>query len=308
MTLRGIAKQIIRYGWESACGRLTDTVFAYWWRGKNWGDQLNPYLIRLISGRSVCWTQNPKRDTFICVGSIVALADFRTTIWGAGFCLPEQRVSAKPSCVCAVRGPLTRRKLIEQGVDTPEIYGDPALLLPLFYSPAVCRTHRVGVVPHYADKGNPWIERLRQDPAVKVIDVQGELLEFVREIRSCDLIASSSLHGLICADAYGVPSVWVEFSDRVRGNGFKFRDYFLAVGQDRGDPVHLTDGFDLAHIERSAWVGGISFLPGELLNTCPFKQSALTLFLREQGDKVLADGALSQFSRLPPDFKPRGSS
>jgi pyruvyltransferase len=35
---------------------------------------------------------------------------------------------------------------------------------------------------------------------------------------------------LIFAHAYGKPAVWIELSDKVVGNGFKFYDYYLSLG------------------------------------------------------------------------------
>jgi hypothetical protein len=43
-------------------------------------------------------------------------------------------------------------------------------------------------------------------------------------------VLSSSLHGLIAADALGVPNAWIGLSDALRGGDFKFRDYYGVFG------------------------------------------------------------------------------
>jgi hypothetical protein len=60
------------------------------------------------------------------------------------------------------------------------------------------------------------------------------------------MVLSSSLHGLIVADALGVPNRWVESSDRVIGRGFKFRDYLGAMGR-RTDPIDLPAPESIDH-------------------------------------------------------------
>jgi len=45
------------------------------------------------------------------------------------------------------------------------------------------------------------------------------------QIDECEHILSSSLHGLICAQALGIKSRWILLSNNVLGDGFKFRDY-----------------------------------------------------------------------------------
>lgn len=53
--------------------------------------------------------------------------------------------------------------------------------------------------------------------------------DVIDQIAQSKLIISSSLHGVILADAYGVPSVWY------RGLGkdidFKYRDYYGSTGR-----------------------------------------------------------------------------
>jgi pyruvyltransferase len=51
----------------------------------------------------------------------------------------------------------------------------------------------------------------------------------VREITSCEFILSSSLHGLVVADSYGIPNQWVEPAAEDIHNTFKFYDYYSAL-------------------------------------------------------------------------------
>jgi len=57
-------------------------------------------------------------------------------------------------------------------------------------------------------------------------------LEVARQIASCTKIVSSSLHGIIAAHAYGIPAAWVQFSDKLSGDGIKFADHFASVGSE----------------------------------------------------------------------------
>ena len=44
-----------------------------------------------------------------------------------------------------------------------------------------------------------------------------------------DKIISSSLHGHIVSDSYGIPNKWVKFDDNIKGDYTKFYDYFHSV-------------------------------------------------------------------------------
>jgi hypothetical protein len=74
-----------------------------------------------------------------------------------------------------------------------------------------------------------------------VIDVRREPEAVFRDVAACESILSSSLHGLITADSFGIPSAWIELSSKVLGDGFKFRDYFSSIGI-RHEPCKLDGG------------------------------------------------------------------
>ncbi|MFO1400594.1 MAG: polysaccharide pyruvyl transferase family protein [Steroidobacteraceae bacterium] len=220
-----------------------------WLNVRNWGDALNPALVELLAGRPAQLLQGYFYDRFLVVGSILGTADSHAQVWGSGFIREGEQVLDAPRAIHAVRGPLTRGQLLKAGIPCPEIYGDPALLLPHFFNPEVPITHDVGLIPHVVDKQNSWIEEHRNTPGVRVIDVEGDIWDFVRAVKSCRAVLSSSLHGLICADAYGIPNAWIQLSNGLIGGEFKFRDYRLSIGD--GEPSALTAAYGPSPLELS---------------------------------------------------------
>lgn len=228
-------------------------INAVWWESRNWGDALNPVLIRHLSGREPFlvreYSVNLKQDPiYTVIGSILHLPALQnenllanTVIWGTGFISESGRVRRSPRQICAVRGPLTRENLLKTGIPCPEIYGDPALLYPRFYRPEITRRWKLGIVPHYADRDDPRVTGFGDCPEIRMIDIEGPVNGVVDQICSCSCIASSSLHGIIIADSYGIPSVRVQFSDRVIGDGFKFRDYDASVGRPGAEPLVVSE-------------------------------------------------------------------
>jgi hypothetical protein len=171
-----------------------------------------------------------------------------TTVWGTG----SPRANAEivsDSKYLAVRGPLTRKIIIENGGDCPEVYGDPALLLPRIYTPKPRKN---------AEKLPPYGLILHHNHSTEGLNVNGEdvedisiirlgynqIEEFLDEIASKQCIFSTSLHGIIIAHAYGVPAVWCSLtgqSSDVPGDGMKFHDYLQTVGVTDAKPVELSE-------------------------------------------------------------------
>ncbi|WP_161984365.1 polysaccharide pyruvyl transferase family protein [Mariprofundus erugo] len=241
-----------------------------WCIGPNWGDALNPVLVELLSGKKAMHLAGLHHDRYMVIGSILDGANERTQVWGSGFIRENGKVLAPPRAIHAVRGPLTRGLLLKQGIGCPEVYGDPALLYPRFFNPEIPKKYSVGIIPHYIDKQNPWLERYRNDPAVLVLDIESGINDFVCALKSCEVILSSSLHGLICADAYGIPNTWIRFSDDVVGGDFKFRDYRLSIGADEPSPILMSENVSLASVVDQADSNSMNIDLRKLLLSCPF--------------------------------------
>lgn len=85
--------------------------------------------------------------------------------------------------------------------------GDPGILMPLIFNEDVNRIYRLGVIAHFVDMDSPkltlWQQKFSNDTLF--INVLKDPKDVITNIRKCDAIASSSLHGLIIADSYGIP-------------------------------------------------------------------------------------------------------
>ena len=249
-------------------------------KSKNWGDALNPILIQKISGEMPLivtrHTYNIRKNpVYSVIGSILGLPNIsncghkKLVVWGSGFISNQGRLKVQPKEICAVRGPLTRELLLKQGYKCPEIYGDPALLYPRFYRPEIQKKYKLGIIPHAFDKKEVSLRNFQNDPDILMIDILGDINNVVDQICSCGKIASSSLHGIIAADAYGVQSTWIKLSDNVTGNGFKFFDYFNSVGRTDERPLIIRENSSIDDILDNYSRYRLDIGLNELWEACP---------------------------------------
>ena len=204
----------------------------------NLGDQLARTLLREVLGFRPVQVPLDVNRKILSIGSVVEFASAGDFVWGTGS-LTEKEVSAKGARFFAVRGPRTRKMV--RDADVPSVYGDPASLLPRFLNPSRSGYSSICLVPHYVDKG-----RFRNAFGQKsnIVNVRSRnLVESVAKISSAEVVLSSSLHGLIIAEAYGVPAVWVEPSEDILGGRHKFLDYFEGAGRS-ATPYPLSLGMN----------------------------------------------------------------
>lgn len=169
---------------------------------------------------------------------------------------------------------MTREIVLRSGGQCPEVFGDPALLIPDYYQPKTTQQHaRIGIIPHYVDQARAYDLKM---PG-KVINILDTIENVIDEVHSCECILSSSLHGLIVAHAFGIPAVWVKFGEKVLGDGTKFLDHMkvMGVGQERPIPIENITSCAAPLVRTWVSVGkptvDLAKIRGGLMNVCPFK-------------------------------------
>jgi pyruvyltransferase len=231
------------------------SIPAFWHRSSNFGDQLTPYLIEKITGRRVVYVPQPntfqeRTDPVLMVtGSILSSFVHCAVVWGNGYAWSHEEVH-QPLAIAAVRGPYTRKKLIDKGIDCPEVYGDPALLLPFLYDPCCKPQFELGIIPHMIDIDqayHQYADQISRNNAL-IIDLTWPIEKVIDSICMCKRTISSSLHGLIVSHAYGIPSKWVKLSNKVIGDDFKFHDYLKSVGMHTHTFMDMREKTDLSCI------------------------------------------------------------
>lgn len=205
-------------------------VTTYYWRVKpNFGDLLTPFLLKKFSGLDSEWVR-PERAQLALLGSILEQfpEDWEGVIAGAGKLHENTKLSFPNARILAVRGPLTAK-----GLKNKPILADPGLLADELVRRPL-KEYDLGIVPHWTDNTLEFDPRFTiYNP--RIIRVSDDPLEVIREIGRCKKIVSSSLHGIILADAFQIPRR-IEISPRMlthahqEGGLFKWRDYSASIG------------------------------------------------------------------------------
>ena len=201
---------------------------AFWWSGKkNFGDVLTPLLFKRFANLPVELSPMESAN-MVAVGSILDLvpSGWGGMVVGSGKLRESAQVDLSGAKVMALRGPLTAASVT--GVRGDVVYGDLGLLADELV-PRPAKLHNLGIVPHWSDtKLEKRPEFLRYNPII--IRPSEDPLQVISQIGSCRKIVSSSLHGLILADAFGIPRR-TEMAERQakEGGPFKFQDYCASI-------------------------------------------------------------------------------
>lgn len=259
---------------------------SYWWDMRpNFGDLIGPRIVQNLTERPVhnTYGRPGAGSAIVTVGSIIDVvrrSDMH--IWGTGLMhspSPQKvkELSTKSWKIHAVRGQRTRSALQDHlGWQVPNVVGDPGLLFPSVHSANTSnRSDNVSVVAHYSHKSLVTRE-LVESQECNFVDVERAPEQVADDIASSKLVISTSLHGIILAQAYQVPWVWLRISDRhLAGNDFKFEDFISTLDSTQVAKVSTTVSdvpyLDLQRMALSATVPRAWYSLTRLRNSFPLE-------------------------------------
>lgn len=219
-------------------------VKAYWWKEvPNFGDGIAPYLLEHFADLKVEWDTISHSN----VASVGSILEHIPPLWdgyivGSGKLVESSRLQVMQMGrvtpkILALRGPLSAR-----GITGNFALGDPGILADELVG-IQPKQWDLGILPHFMDKDLvPRFQKLMPaGTVIKVIDPRDNPIEVVKQIGACKRMVTSSLHGMIVSDAFGIPRR-VEMCPALAQDGgdFKFRDYSASI-QMKWEPAKMGE-------------------------------------------------------------------
>jgi hypothetical protein len=215
---------------------------TYWWDWEpNFGDELTAWILPRL-GIAVR-RRDIEASRLVGIGSLLEHLprDYTGTVWGSGliFDTPKRLPQAR---ILALRGHLTHANL---GRPAVRALGDPGLLVA-HGAPRAEASYPVALVPHIRHRKYPLFTKLitRYPDDCRLVDVMDRPGEVVGAISQAAAVISSSLHGVVVADAFDIPAAWVMPQPELTGGRYKFHDYESVVtpGRSREAALHRDPG------------------------------------------------------------------
>jgi pyruvyltransferase len=189
-------------------------VKTYWWKLGGGRENAGDYVTKPILEHFGFEVEHsgPAEAEFMGSGSILSRSPGFTGIAIGTGTLDPKPLELKADIRC-VRGPRTA-----QALDVWAPYADFGLLATVLLDQRPEPTYDQGWIPHWSDD--------REVPGLR-IDITADPVDILRDIASCKRVVTSSLHGMVFADALSVPSLWRQWLGR---DDHKFTDYAQGMG------------------------------------------------------------------------------
>lgn len=212
----------------------------------NFGDAVNPAVLRELTGHRVTWAPLHRAEV-VCIGSLLdAYVRVGSTamVLGSGcrqgWCQADAVVAER---VLSVRGELTARVL---GLPDTVPLGDPGLVVASLLPERRPRRGGALLVPHFAVPGTAAGRaalRAARAAGLGVVLPNEPPLLVAERVRAAECVVTSSLHALVFAHALGTPVQLVSFEGGAEPR-FKYDDYLSVFGLT-SDVAPVQDVLDL---------------------------------------------------------------
>lgn len=243
---------------------------VFWWSPKpflglrmfqkeNVGDLLGPLLVEKILAPKNLKINEIKKQKLLTIGSVIHFAKSGDTLWGTGVNgkINENEHTFQNLDVRAVRGHLTADFLRKRAIVVPDVFGDPGLLVSDFW-PRKNQTEKGKII---------YIPHMRE----KVVGVEGvtvlsplvDIENFLAEIQTAEKVVSSSLHGVIIAESYGIPANL--YANNSGETHFKYEDYYSGTNRSAKVFKNFKDA-----VLHDPSVPELTDIKLKLLNAFPF--------------------------------------
>ena len=243
----------------------------YWYEKPNLGDELSYHIVTYMLGLRGLSLESPISSIkhLYAIGSIITAGLQDCTIWGSGILRVDliDRIKGRNLDIRAVRGPLTRMILEDLGYKVPAVYGDPAILLPRLYMPNnIEKKYKYGVISQKDQvyKCVSDLDFMRRDD-VLIIDIKTkDYKSFIDKICSTEKVVSSSLHGIIIAETYGIPAL---LHQPTTESLFKYCDWYYSTGRLEYPVAKKLSDIETINIAK---VPNLEELQTRLIETFPY--------------------------------------
>lgn len=290
----------------------------------NNGDAIISYLVKELTDTDPVFAA-ANQPHLLGVGSIFFMANSHSYVWGSGVLDPTASLPVfDPAKIRGLRGTLTR-DIIKRAApalrDVP--LGDPGVLVSRLPECVAWRSsrnrgegrrYRAAIIPHWTTFEFPIFTKYRSSSEIALVDMSDNSLAPLQKICQSDVVLSQSLHGLIYAEALGVPTLWL--ADKTsEQSAFKYRDWYTNVRNPPQDPVLLEklteahfNAAEYREINVDYWAMISNFPRAEISYNSEIPVLDFEICRQSSPHFIICDQVFDKIQRAPGEIRPGDSS